>query len=140
LRQDAPPDNTRIFSAGTAAQVRQMLELVVQPGGTAPRAQVVGYRVAGKTGTAHKVDGASYAANKYISSFVGFAPASDPRVIIAVMVDEPSAGQYYGGSVAAPVFANVMTGTLRMLGVKPDAPLNNVVLPPPDAPEIREEV
>jgi len=140
LRQDARPDSTRIFSAATAAQVRQMLELVVQPGGTAPRAQVVGYRVAGKTGTAHKVDGASYAANKYISSFVGFAPASDPRVIIAVMVDEPSAGQYYGGSVAAPVFANVMTGTLRMLGVKPDAPLNNVVLPPPDAPEIREEV
>ena len=140
LRQDAPADSTRIFSAATAAQVRQMLELVVQPGGTAPRAQVVGYRVAGKTGTAHKVDGASYAANKYISSFVGFAPASDPRVIIAVMVDEPSAGQYYGGSVAAPVFANVMTGTLRMLGVKPDAPLNNVVLPPPDAPEIREEV
>jgi cell division protein FtsI (penicillin-binding protein 3) len=140
LRQDAPADSTRIFSAATAAQVRQMLELVVQPGGTAPRAQVVGYRVAGKTGTAHKVDGGSYAANKYISSFVGFAPASDPRVIIAVMVDEPSAGQYYGGSVAAPVFANVMTGTLRMLGVKPDAPLNNVVLPPPDAPEIREEV
>ncbi len=132
--------STRVISAETAVQVRKMLELVVQPGGTAPRAQITGYRVAGKTGTAHKLDGATYAAHKYVSSFIGFAPASAPRLIVAVMLDEPGAGQYYGGTVAAPVFSSVMAGSLRLLGVKPDAPMNNVVLPPPDAPEIREEV
>ena len=88
----------------------------------------------------HKLDGASYAADKYVSSFIGLAPASAPRLIIAVMIDEPRAGQYYGGTVAAPVFSSVMAGSLRMLGVKPDAPLNNVVLPPPGAPVVREEV
>jgi cell division protein FtsI (penicillin-binding protein 3) len=78
--------------------------------------------VAGKTGTAHKLEGGRYA-NKYVSSFVGFAPASDPRLIVAVMVDEPSAGKHYGGDVAAPAFAQVMAGALRALGVAPDAPL-----------------
>ena len=140
VKLDVPAAATRVLSAQTALEVRQMLELVVQPGGTAPRAQITGYRVAGKTGTAHKLDGATYAPNKYVSSFVGFAPASAPRLIVAVMLDEPAAGQYYGGTVAAPVFSNVMAGSLRLLGVKPDAPLNNVVLPPPDAPEVREEV
>ena len=140
LRRDAPPEATRVISAATAQQVTRMLELVVQPGGTAPRAQVTGYRVAGKTGTAHKLDGAGYAPDKYVSSFVGFAPVTEPRLIVAVMIDEPSAGQYYGGSVAAPVFSKVVAEALRQLGVKPDAPLNNVVLPPPNAPEIREEV
>ena len=140
VKRDMPVAGTRVITAQTALQVRSMLELAVQPGGTAPRAQVAGYRVAGKTGTAHKVDGAGYAANKYVSSFVGFAPASAPQLIVAVMIDEPGAGQYYGGTVAAPVFSNVMAGALRLLGVKPDAPLNNVVLPPPDAPVIREEV
>ena len=129
-----------MISAETARQVRKMLELVVQPGGTAPLAQITGYRVAGKTGTAHKLDGANYAADKYVSSFIGFAPASAPRLIVAVMIDEPRAGQYYGGAVAAPAFSNVMAGSLRLLGIKPDAPLNNVVLPPPGAPEVREEV
>jgi cell division protein FtsI (penicillin-binding protein 3) len=140
LKRNAAPEATRVISADTAHAVRKMLEMVVQPGGTAPRAQVTGFRVAGKTGTAHKLDGASYAPNKYVSSFIGFAPASDPQLIIAVMIDEPSTGQYYGGTVAAPVFSNVMAGTLRLLDVKPDAPLNNVVLPPPNAPEVREEV
>jgi len=140
VKLDTPAESTRVISAETAVQVRRMLELVVQPGGTAPRAQITGYRVAGKTGTAHKLDGATYAPNKYVSSFIGFAPASAPRLIVAVMLDEPGAGQYYGGTVAAPVFSNVMAGSLRLLGVKPDAPLNNVVLPPPDAPEVREEV
>ena len=140
VKLDTPAVATRIISAATAQQVRRMLELVVLPGGTAPRAQITGYRVAGKTGTAHKLDGATYAPNKYVSSFIGFAPASAPRLIVAVMLDEPGAGQYYGGTVAAPVFRNVMEGSLRLLGVKPDAPLNNVVLPPPDAPEVREEV
>ena len=140
MKLDTAPATTQVVSAETALQVRRMLELVVQPGGTAPLAQITGYRVAGKTGTAHKLDGANYAADKYVSSFIGFAPASAPRLIIAVMIDEPRAGQYYGGTVAAPVFSSVMAGALRMLGVKPDAPLNNVVLPPPGAPVVREEV
>jgi cell division protein FtsI (penicillin-binding protein 3) len=139
LRQDTPPEATRVISSATAQKVRAMLEMVVQPGGTAPQAQVVGYRVAGKTGTAHKAENGGYAAHKYISSFIGFAPASDPRLIVAIMIDEPSAGHYYGGSVAAPPFANVMAGALRQLGVPPDAPLNNVRLPPANAPEVPED-
>ncbi len=139
MKREAPAEGTRVIALETAQQVRKMLEMATQPGGTAPRAQVTGYRVAGKTGTAHKLEGAIYAAGRYVSSFIGFAPASDPQLIVAVMIDEP-AGQYYGGTVAAPVFSNVMAGALRLLGVKPDAPLDNVVLPPPNAPEIREEV
>jgi cell division protein FtsI (penicillin-binding protein 3) len=122
----------------TALAVRRMLEMAVQPGGTAPRAQVSGYRVAGKTGTAHKLEGHGYAASKYVSSFVGFAPASDPRIVVAVMIDEPSAGQYYGGAVAAPVFSAVTGPALRMLGVPTDAPVDNVILPP-EGSEIGEE-
>jgi cell division protein FtsI (penicillin-binding protein 3) len=99
-----------------------MLEMAVQPGGTAPKAQIAGYRVGGKTGTAHKIEGGAYA-NKYVSSFVGFAPVSDPRLIVAVMIDEPSNGKHYGGEVAGPVFAQIMAGALRTLGVAPDAPL-----------------
>jgi len=119
-RVDAPPSvGARIFSAQTAREVRAMLEMAVQPGGTAPKAQIAGYRVAGKTGTAHKLEGGAYA-NKYVSAFVGFAPVSDPRLIVAVMIDEPAAGKYYGGEVAAPVFATVMGGALRALGVAPD--------------------
>lgn len=120
---DSPPPNGQsIFSAQTAREVRAMLEMAVQPGGTAPKAQIPGYRVAGKTGTAHKIEGGAYA-NKYVSSFVGFAPVSDPRLIVAVMIDEPSAGKHYGGDVAAPVFAEVMAGSLRTLGIPSDAPL-----------------
>ena len=140
VKADSTVEATRVISAETASKLRAMLELVVQPGGTAPLAQITGYRVAGKTGTAHKLDGASYAPDKYVASFIGFAPASAPRLIVAVMIDEPRGGQYYGGTVAAPAFASVMAGSLRFLGVKPDAPLNNVVLPPPGAPEVREEV
>jgi cell division protein FtsI (penicillin-binding protein 3) len=111
-----------LFSGQTAREVRAMLEMAVQPGGTAPKAQIPGYRVAGKTGTAHKLEGGIYA-NKYVSSFVGFAPVSDPRLVVAVMIDEPGGKVYYGGDVAAPVFAQVMAGGLRTLGVPPDAPL-----------------
>ncbi len=111
-----------MFTRQTARDVRTMLEMAVQPGGTAPKAQIPGYRVAGKTGTAHKLEGGHYA-RKYVSSFVGFAPVSDPRLIVAVMVDEPSAGKHYGGDVAAPVFASVMSSSLRTLGVAPDMPL-----------------
>ncbi len=115
----APAVGVRVFSEQTAREMRAMLEMAVQPGGTAPKAQVAGYRVAGKTGTANKLEGGTYA-NKFVSAFVGFAPASDPRLIVAVMIDEPSAGKYYGGEVAAPVFSTVMGGALRALGVPPD--------------------
>ena len=114
-----------------------MLELVVKPGGTAPLAQINGYRVAGKTGTAHKLENGHYV-NRYIASFVGLAPASNPRLIVAVMVNEPSGAQYYGGQVAAPVFSNVMGSALRLLNVPNDAPLGNVLMPPSDI--VKEEV
>ena len=139
VKTDVPPQPTVVLSAETARAVRSMLELAVQPGGTAPRAQIMGYRVAGKTGTAHKQEHGSYAPNKYISSFVGFAPASRPRLIIAVMIDEPSAGRYYGGAVAAPVFARVMEGALRILDVPPDAPMKPIELPP-QGQEVKESV
>jgi cell division protein FtsI (penicillin-binding protein 3) len=139
IKREGPAQMARVLKPHTAQAVRAMLELAVQPGGTAPKAQIAGYRVGGKTGTAHKLDGRTYA-NKYVSSFIGLAPVSDPRLIVAVMIDEPSGGQYYGGAVAAPVFSQVMAGALRLLAVSPDAPTNNVVLPPPSAPEIKEEV
>ena len=139
VKLEAPQPGVPVISAANAHAVRAMLELVVQPGGTAPRAQVVGYRVAGKTGTAHKQEGGRYADDRYVASFVGFAPASNPRLIIAVMIDEPSNGQYYGGAVAAPVFSQVMAGALRLLSVPPDAPTQNI-MPPENAPEIKEVV
>ena len=139
VKLDSPQSGDQVISPATARAVRDMLEMVVEPGGTAPRAQIVGYRVAGKTGTAHKLENGSYTNDRYVSSFVGMAPASNPRLIVAVMLDEPSAGQYYGGRVAAPVFSQVMAGSLRILGVAPDAPTHNVVLPA-DLPEIKEEV
>jgi cell division protein FtsI (penicillin-binding protein 3) len=127
-RVDTPPLSGKVvFSQQTAREVRTMLELAVQPGGTAPKAQIVGYRVAGKTGTAHKLEGGSYA-DKYVAAFVGLAPASDPRLVVAVMIDEPSNGKYYGGDVAAPVFSQVMAGALRTLGVPPDAPLKPLLM------------
>ncbi|HQT01314.1 MAG: cell division protein [Hydrogenophilales bacterium 16-64-46] len=112
----------RVFSPTVARQVRSMMEAVTQEGGTGLRTRVPGYRVAGKTGTAHKVVNGRYAPDRYLSSFVGMAPASNPRLIIGVVVDEPSDGVYYGGSVAGPVFAQVMAASLRQLGLPPDAP------------------
>ncbi|MEW6611308.1 MAG: peptidoglycan D,D-transpeptidase FtsI family protein [Pseudomonadota bacterium] len=109
----------RIMKEQTAAVLRQMLEGVISPEGTGTLAGIPGYRVAGKTGTAHKASRGGYA-NNYVASFVGFAPASDPRLVMAVMVNEPK-GQYYGGLVAAPVFRQVMAGSLRLLNVSPDA-------------------
>jgi cell division protein FtsI (penicillin-binding protein 3) len=98
---------------------------------------VAGYHVAGKTGTAHKLENHVYV-NKYVASFVGFAPATNPRLIVAVMIDEPS-GNYYGGGVAAPVFSRVMGAALRMLGVPSDAPQDNVVLPADPSEIVRED-
>lgn len=130
LRTGTLAHGERVISAQTAREMRKMLELAVQPGGTGPRARIMGWRVAGKTGTAHKQENGSYASDKYISSFVGFAPASAPRIVIAVMVDEPDVAlDYYGGMVAAPVFAQVMKGALRMLSVPHDAPLEPLDMP-----------
>ena len=103
-----------------------MLESVVSPSGTAPQAQVSGYRVAGKTGTAHKLEGGRYV-NQYIASFVGLAPVSNPRLVIAVMINEPNNGEHYGGQVAAPVFSSVMGEALRLLNVENDAPIRGDV-------------
>ena len=129
LKTGAPAQGERVFSPEVAHALREMLESAVQPGGTAPRARIVGWRVGGKTGTAHKQENGGYAPNKYVSSFVGFAPVSAPRLVIAVMLDEPSAGQYYGGQVAAPVFSQVMQGALRLLGAPYDAPLAPLDMP-----------
>jgi cell division protein FtsI (penicillin-binding protein 3) len=137
LKTNGPVAGRQVIKPETARAVRKMLEMAALPGGTAPKAQVVGYRVAGKTGTAKKLEGNAYT-NKYVSSFVGLAPVSQPRLVVAVMIDEPSGEQYYGGAVAAPVFSIVTGAALRLLGVPADAPANNVILPPEGA-EIREE-
>jgi len=136
LKQDVPTIGAIVYSAATVQAVRDMLELVVKPGGTAPLAQIVGYRVAGKTGTAHKLENGHYV-DKYVASFVGMAPASNPRLIVAVMLNEPAGRDYYGGQVAAPVFSNVMGAALRQLNVPNDAPLNNILQPPAEI--IRED-
>jgi len=128
FKVDEQPAGQQVIAAKTARSVRHMLEMAAGPGGTAPQAQIAGYRVAGKTGTAHKRDGGKYV-NKYLASFVGFAPVSDPRVIVAVMVDEPAAGKYYGGLVAAPVFARIAGDSLRTLRVPPDAPMAQLAVP-----------
>jgi cell division protein FtsI (penicillin-binding protein 3) len=134
---DTPAAGHKVFSGQTARAMRHMLELAVQPGGTAPLAQVSGYRVAGKTGTAHKLEGGIYV-DRYVASFVGFAPVSNPRLVVAVMIDEPGNGQYYGGLVAAPVFSKVTGAALHALNVPNDAPLDNVIAPSKDV--VREEV
>ena len=123
----------------TARKMRQMMVAVTEEGGTAVRAQVLGYHVAGKSGTARKLVDGRYAANKHIGLFVGFAPATKPRLIVAVMIDEPTTGGYYGGSVAGPAFSNIMAGSLRILGVEPDAPSNNTLIPEQQISEVREE-
>lgn len=127
LKQTMPVMGQRVISRHTALAMSNMLEMATKPGGTAPLAQISGYRVAGKTGTAHKLIDGQYANKRYISTFVGYAPASNPRLIIAVMIDEPSAGKYFGGAVAAPVFNKVMSGALRIMNIPPDAPANNVI-------------
>ena len=131
---DGPVVGVPVFSTQTAREVRAMLEMAAGPGGTAPKAHVPGYRVAGKTGTAHKLEGGLYA-NKYVSSFVGFAPVSDPRLIVAVMIDEPSGGKHYGGDVAAPVFSAVTAGALRTLGIPPDAQMTVANAPQGQTPK-----
>jgi cell division protein FtsI (penicillin-binding protein 3) len=122
VKIDEFPTAVRVMSSETATALRRMLEMAVGEGGTAPAARIAGYRVAGKTGTAYKLKNGQYV-KEYVASFVGFAPVSDPRLVIAVMIDEPGAGGYYGGQVAAPVFAQIASASLRTLQVAPDGPL-----------------
>ena len=121
-KNEESPVAVRVLSTQTASALRKMLEMAVGEDGTAPAARIAGYRVAGKTGTAYKLKNGQYV-KEYVASFVGFAPVSDPRVVIAVMIDEPSGGAYYGGQVAAPVFAQIAGATLRTLQIAPDGPL-----------------
>jgi cell division protein FtsI (penicillin-binding protein 3) len=120
FKEEGTPQGVRVLQPKIAQEMRQILHLVTMNGGTAPRAQTVGYSVGGKTGTAHKQEGRGYAANKYRGVFVGMAPIDKPRIVVAVMIDEPSAGHYFGGDVAAPVFSATVQQTLRLLGVQPD--------------------
>jgi cell division protein FtsI (penicillin-binding protein 3) len=116
--EEAP--GVRVFDPRHALAVRRMLELATGAGGTAPKAQTMGYSVGGKTGTARKQEGKGYSDKKYRSWFVGLAPIDKPRIVVAVMVDEPGNGVFYGGQVAAPVFSETVQQTLRILGVQPD--------------------
>ncbi len=138
LKLEQPPVGVRVLSPQTAQAVREMLQLAAGPGGTAPLAQTQGYSVGGKTGTAHKQEGRSYAANKYRAWFVGMAPIHDPRIVVAVMVDEPSKGVYYGGAVAAPVFSQVVQQTLRLLNVPPDLDVTPQIMASKAVPAERE--
>jgi cell division protein FtsI (penicillin-binding protein 3) len=116
-----PVPGQRVFSAKTARDVREMLRLAAGPGGTAPKAMALGYSVGGKTGTARKQEpGGGYSTSKYRAFFVGLAPVANPRIVVAVLVDEPSKGVYYGGDIAAPVFSQIVQQTLRMMNVAPD--------------------
>jgi cell division protein FtsI (penicillin-binding protein 3) len=125
---DARVPGQRVISPATAKTIRQMLSLVTGPGGTAPKAQTIGYSVGGKSGTAYKQEGKGYAVKKYRSWFVGIAPISNPRIIVAVMVDTPTAGKWYGGDVAAPVFSDLVQQTLRTLGVQPDLDVKSQIV------------
>lgn len=121
LRRDAAAvEKHQVYSPEVARTVRTMMEEVVKQGGTAPLAAVSGYRVAGKTGTVHKSEAGGYARDRYMAVFAGMAPASDPRLVVVVVVNEPSNGEYYGGLVAGPVFSRVMAGALRLLNIAPD--------------------
>ena len=120
MKVSQPGVGVRVISPENALLVRKMLNMAAGPGGTAPKAQTVGYSVGGKTGTAHKQEGKGYAGKKYRGFFVGLAPIEKPRIIVAVMIDEPSNGRYFGGDVAAPVFSETVQQTLRLMGVQPD--------------------
>ncbi len=137
LRQEQPVSGIRVISPETAREIRTMLQMAAAPGGTGQLAQTIGYSVGGKSGTAHKQEGKGYASSKYRSWFVGLAPIDKPRIVVAVMVDEPSNGKYYGGAVAAPVFSQVVQQTLRVMGVPPDLDVKPRVVAKgvPDAPE-----
>ena len=126
----------KVLSPKTAIEMRNMMEAVTEPGGTAVKAQAEGYRVGGKTGTAHKLVGKGYG-NSYRAYFAGLAPISAPRIVVAVMIDEPTGGSHYGGDVAAPVFSTIVGETLRSLNVLPDNKVKQMVLEDKAPEEIR---
>lgn len=135
LKTTEPPVGVRVISKENAAAVLHMLRMAAGPGGTGQKAQAEGYTIGGKSGTARKQVGKSYAAGKYRAWFTGIAPIDKPRIIVAVMVDEPTAGSYYGGTVAGPVFADVVQQTLRFMGVQPDKEVKPlIVAAPPEEP------
>ncbi|HEY2606112.1 MAG TPA: penicillin-binding protein 2, partial [Paraburkholderia sp.] len=131
---DLPATGPQIFSPVTAREVRAMLETVVAPGGTSPDAQVPGYRVGGKSGTAYKHGAHGYDKSKYRASFVGMAPMPNPRIVVAVSVDEPTAGSHFGGQVSGPVFSAIAGDTLRSLNIPPDMPVKQMVVEDDSAP------
>lgn len=137
VKNPEPASGIRVFTPGTAQAVRKMLQMAAGPGGTAPKAQPIGYSVGGKTGTARKQEGNGYADKKYRSWFVGLAPVDQPRIVVAVMVDEPNNGKFYGGDVAAPVFSEVVQQTLRMMGVQPDVDVQPQIMAQ-QAPAVEE--
>jgi cell division protein FtsI (penicillin-binding protein 3) len=120
MKAEQQVQGTRVISVETARAMRKMLQMAAGPGGTGPKAQTMGYSVGGKSGTAHKQEGKAYASKKYRGFFVGMAPIEAPRIIVAVMIDEPSNGRHFGGDVAAPVFSQTVQQTLRLMGVQPD--------------------
>jgi cell division protein FtsI (penicillin-binding protein 3) len=145
LKRDAataatgPVPGQRVMSPRTAQAVREMLRLAAGPGGTAPKAEALGYSVGGKTGTARKQEGKGYSTSRYRSFFVGLAPVSNPRIVVAVLIDEPGKGVYYGGEVAAPVFSQVVQQTLRILNVAPDLDVKAQINARPSAPAAEQE-
>lgn len=120
LRQDQIKTGEQVVPEAVVKQIIPMMEAVTQPGGTGTRARVPGFRVAGKTGTVHKLGPGGYSADRYVAMFAGIAPVSEPRYAMAVMIDEPASGKYYGGEVAAPVFSQLMQGVLQLMGTLPD--------------------
>jgi len=120
MKANGQVPGARVISVETARSMRKMLQMAAGPGGTGPKAQTMGYSVGGKSGTAHKQEGKGYASKKYRGFFVGLAPIEAPRIIVAVMIDEPSNGRHFGGDVAAPVFSQTVQQTLRLMGVQPD--------------------
>ena len=120
VKVDRASAGKRVISVTTARRLRAMLESVTQPGSTGTRAKVVGYRVGGKTGTSLKSQSGGYSEDRYVALFAGFAPVSRPEIVVVVVIDEPSAGQFYGGVVAAPVFSKIMASALRLRGTLPD--------------------
>lgn len=126
LKSNETPVGTRVISPKTALQVRLMLEAATQPGGTGTLARIAGYRVAGKTGTAYKLENGKYV-KRYVGDFIGFAPVSKPRVIVAVMIDDPSVGGHFGGTVSGPVFAAITANVLRSLNVAPDSSVTSII-------------
>jgi cell division protein FtsI (penicillin-binding protein 3) len=125
LRVESQPEGGRALDPGVSKMLIHLLEAVVAPDGGGKRAAIPGYTVAGKTGTAWKATGGGYATDRYLAVFGGIAPASNPRLAAVVVIDEPGAGKYYGGEVAAPVFSGVVGGALRLLAVPPDAPVSD---------------